>query len=110
MPSSVSIRNGNVKNGNGNRRVQFRDDSSVISNGNTVTKVPIDAFDKDEDELVVIEEGIEDGTKEDDEDALSLGSEASDMSESDLRPRTLRTRRTIAIIFAWICIVSKLSI
>ena len=107
MPSSVPIRNGNIKNGNGNRRVQFRDDSSVISNGNTVTKVPIDAFNKDEEELVVIEEGIEDGTK-DDEDALSLGSEASDMSESDLRPRTLRTRRTVAIIFAWICMVSKL--
>ena len=61
-----------------------------------------------EDELVVIEEGIDDkkGQNTDDEDALSLGSEASDMSESDLRPRTLRTRRTIAIIFAWICMVS----
>ena len=109
MPSSVPIRNGSFKlaNGNGNRRVQFRDDSSVISDGNTVKKVPIDAMGK-EDELVVIEEGIDDkeGQNTDDEDALSLGSEASDMSESDLRPRTLRTRRTIAVIFAWICMVS----
>ena len=111
MPSSVPIRNGSIKlaNGNGNRRVQFRDDSSVISDGNTVKKVPIDAMGK-EDDLVVIEEGIDGGNKgknTDDEDALSLGSEASDMSESDLRPRTLRTRRTVAIMFAWICMVSS---
>ena len=110
MPASVPIRNGSFKhvNGNGNRRVQFRDDNSVIDD-NTTKKIPIDTVDKDAD-LVVIEEGLGSGRKgesTDDEDGLSLGSEASDMSESDLRPRALRTRRTIAIIFAWICMVSK---
>ncbi len=112
MPSSVPIRNGSIRqsNGNGNRRVQFRDDSSVISNGNTVRKVPIEEFNKEEDELVVIEEGIENAAAKDDEDALSLGSEASDMSESDLRPRPLRKRRTIAIVFAWMCMVSNIYI
>ena len=118
MPSSVPIRNGNLKangngtlNGNGSRRVQFRDDSSVIGD-NTIKKVPIETFSKKDDpELVVIEEGIKDkqkGESTDDEDGLSLGSEASDISESDLRPRTLRIRRTIAIIYAWICMVSSL--
>ncbi len=108
MQSSVPIRNGSFRVANGNnKKVQFRDDSSVISNDETVKKIPIEVFDKEDGELVVIEEGVQEARKvTGDEDALSLGSEASDMSESDLRPRPLKIRRTMAILFAWICMVS----
>ena len=42
------------------------------------------------------------------EDAISVGTTASDMSEDDLRPRRLLIRRSIAIFFAWFCMVNVL--
>ena len=41
----------------------------------------------------------------DHDDAVSVTSTTSDMSESELRPSRLSVRRSIALVCAWICLV-----
>ncbi len=134
MPPVFS--NGNLRSKKPELRVSFRDDDSVIMDKShlsdatldttsyftnvpengiqfkhaTLNRAPYFVYRPKTDTATkpVFEEYERDGKKvEDSDDCLSVGSEASDMSESDLRPATLLLRRTIALGGAWLAMVSS---
>ena len=87
------------------QRVSFKDDEGNLerqSEDDTNKQYP----------EIIAEDGIDSSgkallSKTKDDDAVSLGSQASDMSADELRPKRLMVRRSVAIWFAWFCMVSQ---